>query len=119
MKSLLRSALLLAVLILGHSSSSGRLYAADNPPPSPANRIPPERAELKVLEVFAGQDGGHRFRAYRVEWKGQPVIASDSLAKTDYRVGDTISVLVMKHPHPDKTMPHDLMAFSVMPHRPR
>lgn len=78
-------------------------------------RMPPERIQAIVIKVYAAQDGDARFRAYVIEWKGQEVIASDPLAKTDYKVGDTITVLAMNHPYPKGQEPHRLLAFSVMP----
>ena len=70
--------------------------------------------ELKVLKVFSAKNGKAIFRAYLVKWKNQKVVASDVLAKTDYKVGDTITVLVMKHPHPNEEEKHGLLAFQIM-----
>lgn len=74
-----------------------------------------ERADLKVLKVFAAKDGEAVFRAYLVEWKGQEVVAEDRLVKTKYQVGDTIAVLVMRAPFPQGKEPYDLLHFSVLP----
>ena len=85
-------------------------------PPAAAPRpTPPERVELKVLKVFSAKDGDALFRAYVVSWKDQEVVASDSLVKTDYHVGDTITVLVMKHPYPKGQEAYGLMGFQVVP----
>lgn len=78
-------------------------------------RLPPQRFETKVLKVFAAQDGTAIFRAYLVKWKDQEVIASDSLARSDYKEGDTITVLAMNHPFPQGKEPHRLLGFTVMP----
>src|SRR4051812_42425028 len=59
-----------------------------------------ETAHLKVLKVFSAKDGDAIFRAYMVQWKDQEVIVEDSLSKTNYSIGDTITVLVMKLPYP-------------------
>jgi hypothetical protein len=73
-----------------------------------------ERANLKVLKVFAAKDGEAIFRAYLVEWKGQEVVAEDRLVRTNHQVGDTVSVLVMRAPFPQGKERYDLLHFSVM-----
>lgn len=78
-------------------------------------RLPPERFEARVVKVYAAQDGEARFRAYVVTWKGQEVIASDSLARTDFKVGETITVLAMNHPFPRGQDAHRLLGFTVVP----
>ena len=50
-----------------------------------------------------------------VEWKGQEVVVTDTLAKTDYKVGDMIPVLVMNQPFPQGRESYRLLHFSVMP----
>ena len=90
------------------------LASADSAEPE-AVKIPPQRFEAKVLKVFAAKDGAAIFRAYVVKWKDQEVIASDSLAKSNYKEGDTISVLAMNHPFPKGQEPHRLLAFTVVP----
>lgn len=87
------------------------LYAAQ----AEAEKIPPQRFDAKVLQVFAAKDGEAVFRAYLVKWKDQDVIASDSLASTDFHVGDTITVLAMNHPFPQNREPRRLLAFMVVP----
>jgi hypothetical protein len=89
--------------------------AADSPSVPPGERIPPERLELKVLKVFAAKDGEAVFRAYLVQWKGQEVIVSDSLARSSYKEGDTIPVLAMNHPFPQGAESHRLLTFTVGP----
>ena len=78
-----------------------------------------ERAELPVLKVFSARDGDAVFRAYLVNWKGQEVVVRDTLVKTDYRVGDIVSVLVMKHKFPNGKVGPDLLSFAVVPDVPR
>ena len=84
---------------------------------SAAQKLAPERVTLRVLKVFAAQDGEHRFRAYLVEYKGQEVIVEDNLVKTSYRTDDDITILVMRHSHPDPTVAHGLLKLSVVPPR--
>jgi len=73
-----------------------------------------QRFDLKVLKVFSVQDGDAVFRAYAVDWKGQEVIASDTLVMTDYKVGDTVSVLAMKHDFPNGQAGPGLLHFEVV-----
>ncbi len=93
------------------------LWSAE-PAVAAEEKIPPERLQLKVERVYAAAEGAARFRAYVVKWKGQEVVVSDGLAQTDYKVGDTITVLAMNHPFPQGREDHRLLAFVVMPPRP-
>ena len=90
------------------------LIAAEPPPPA-GERIAPERLELTVIKVFSAKDGDAIFRAYLVKWKDQEVIVSDSLARSNYKEGDTITVLAMNHPYPQGKEPHRLLAFTIVP----
>lgn len=84
---------------------------------SAGERRPPERVELKVLKVYSAQDGEAIFRAYVVEWKGQEVVVSDTLAKTKFNVGDMVGVLVMNHPFPQGKENYRLLHFAIVPPR--
>ena len=55
-----------------------------------------EIAELLITKIYSAKDGAAVFNGYVVSWKGQEVVVSDSMAKWDFRVGDTIPVLVLK-----------------------
>lgn len=85
------------------------LARAGDPSPAPPAIDPSkgwhESLDTKVLQVFFAHDGDAIFRAYLIEYKGQQVIASDTLAKSDYKVGDSIRVLVMSHPYPQGKEP--------------
>ena len=72
---------------------------------------------MKVAKVYALQDSEYAFRAYEVEWQGQQVIAYDSLAKTNYDVGDTMTVHVAKRPYPDGSQPYGILSFEILPDR--
>ena len=80
--------------------------------PSPPEH---ERAKLQVLKVFSARDGDAVFREYMVNWKGQEVVVKDSLILTDYHVGDTACVLVMRNKYPDGGIGPDLLSFEVVP----
>ncbi len=49
-----------------------------------------------VKKIFATTDGRHRFVAYVVDRNGTEVIVSDTLAKSRFQVGDSISVIAHK-----------------------
>jgi hypothetical protein len=104
----------LLILVLGTAFT----LAADSATTTVGGRIPPERFELKVLKAFAAKDGEAIFRAYLVKWKDQEVVVSDSLAKSNYKEGDTITVLAMNHPFPQGKEPHRLLSFTVVPPPP-
>lgn len=82
---------------------------------SAAPKLAPERVTLRVIKVFAAQDGEYRFRAYLVDYMGQELIVEDALTRTNYRSDDDIPVLVMKHPHPDPKIEHGLLKLVVIP----
>jgi hypothetical protein len=110
----------LAIALLSFAGAASPLRgaaAATSSPASSDEKIPPERVQLKVVRVFSAKDGDAIFRAYLVNWKGQDVVVSDSLAKSNYKEGDTITVLVMNHPFPRGAEPHRLLGFSIVPTR--
>lgn len=92
------------------------LFAAEKqaaaPPASPGTH---ETFKAEVLKVFSATDSNAVFRAYLVKWKGQEVIVSDPLVSSDYRVGDTVSVLAMNQPFPNDQAKPRLLHFQIMP----
>ena len=114
----MKSRILIIALVLITTLVCGLQLAAADANSTESERRPPERVELEVLKVFSAKDGEAIFRAYLVSWKGQEVIVSDSLARSDYRVGEKMPVLTMNHPFPQGKEPHRLLAFTVLP-RPR
>lgn len=55
-----------------------------------------ETATAPVQSIYTVTEGSHRFVAYVVEWKGAPVVVSDALALSDYKMGDTITFMAHK-----------------------
>ena len=50
-----------------------------------------------VIKVYSATDpSGHRFVSYAVDRGGVEIVVSDTLAKTTYKVGDTIKYLDQK-----------------------
>jgi hypothetical protein len=104
----------LSILLVG----LGLAFAAESAPAPVGERMPPERLQLKVLKVFAAKDGDAIFRAYLVKWKDQEIVVSDTLAKSNFKEGDTITVLAMNHPFPQAAEPYRLLSFTVVPPPP-
>lgn len=100
---------LLGLVLLAPLGNSAANSAPD------LQKMPPERFTTKVVQAITAQDGPAIFRAYVVTWKGQEVVASDALALTNYKVGDTITVLAMNHPFPQGKESHRLLGFTVVP----
>lgn len=92
--------------------TSSRELAAETDEPL-TEKIPSRPFEAKVLKVIAAKDGDAVFRAYIVEWKGQEVVVSDPLAESNFREGDTITVLGMNLPFPQSKRPYRLLHFIV------
>ena len=53
-------------------------------------------SKATVLKVYSAADSGHNFIAYVVDRSGTEVVVSDPLAKSSYKVGDTIEYLDQK-----------------------
>jgi hypothetical protein len=74
-------------------------YGDDQGAQKPANdKAAPlsDIAEAKVLKVYTAKDDKHKFIAYVVKWKDDEVVVSDPLAKSDFKVGDSIRFMVHK-----------------------
>jgi len=55
-----------------------------------------ETVQAPVVKVFSAMNGTNKFVAYLVKWKDFDVIVSDPLARSDFKVGDSISFLAQK-----------------------
>ena len=55
-----------------------------------------ETVDAPVVKVFSAMDGNNKFIAYLVKWKGSDVIVSDPLARSDFKVGDTVRFMAQK-----------------------
>lgn len=113
----MKTILSLSFVLTVSSIASAAADAPATPAPAAETTAPSshETAHLKILKVYAARDGEALFRAYVVEWKGQEVIVSDNLVRTDYNVGDTIRVLVMNHPFPRGAEKYRLLSLTVAP----
>lgn len=110
--------LVLCALCFGlRLSFAAEAVAAATPVEPAVEKIPPERFDAKVVKVFAAKDGAALFRCYVVLWKGQEVIATDPLVKSDYKEGDAITVLALNSPYPQGREAYRLLNFTVVPQR--
>jgi hypothetical protein len=89
------------------------LWAAESESPKLTDY---QMTKLKVVRVYYAKDGDAIFRAYAVKWKGQEVIASDDLALTHYKVGDTINVLVITSPTHNGEGKYGIVQFRTSPY---
>jgi hypothetical protein len=55
-----------------------------------------ETLQAKVVQVFAAEDNGAKFRAYQVKWKAFDVVVSDRFAATDTKEGDLLTFKVRR-----------------------
>ena len=96
------------------------IAVGDEKPPqaTPGVKSTSERAEAQVLKVYSCKDGDHKFIAYAVKWKDNEVIVSDTLAISDFKVGDSIRFLVMRT-HLEKANPEYLLSFQLLPPMPQ
>lgn len=69
-----------------------------------------------VDEVLAADENGYRSNAYVVTWNNSRVAVEDNLARSHYRVGDKIKVLVMRHQVNDDPKMR-LLHFAVAPEK--
>jgi hypothetical protein len=77
-----------------------------------------EIVEAPVLKVFSAEEGKHRFVAYLVKWKGQEVVASDTLARSNHRVGETIRFMAQTVSMGNGERQVNSLSFMVLPDLP-
>ena len=69
------------------------IVLADCSPPKTSFTV----TKATVLKVYSATDPtGHRFISYVVDRGGDEIVVSDTLAKSTYKVGDTIEYLDQK-----------------------
>jgi len=71
-----------------------------------------------VEKVFAAEDDGFSFISYQVTWHGHQVTVQDPIHTTNYKVGEKIYFLVMKHDMTSKTEPNapKTLGFHALPY---
>lgn len=101
------------VVVVGSIAGLGVSATSAQTPRLPAGvKSSFDTLEAPVLKVFSAEEGEHRFVAYLVKWKGFEVIVSDALARSNFKVGDTISF--MAHKITLRRPPTDVSSLSFM-----
>jgi hypothetical protein len=78
--------------------AAGNLVAQQFTPPA----MPPgvtgntEVAQGEILKVYSLDDKGAKYRSYVVKYKGAEVVAESMLPASEMKVGDKVSVLVVR-----------------------
>jgi hypothetical protein len=78
-----------------------------------------EVVQSPVLKVYTAKEGKHKFVAYVVKWKDMEVIVSDPLARSECKVGDTISFLAQKTSVEQGSTTTDSLSFTLTHAPPR
>ena len=85
-------------------------------PPKAVPALPPgtasEKGQAEVLKVYSMDDGDAKFRAYGIKYKGNEVVVSDTLGKTNYKVGEAVDYLLVKV---NGTMQFQVFGLGVVP----
>ena len=74
-----------------------------------------EMAEGEVTKVYSLDDQGAKYRSYAVKYKGGEVVASDTMATSNSKVGDKIKFIVSRVEAPIGGSTVKMMSFSIMP----
>ena len=94
---------------------AGKVFSQTNVVSPPPNY---EIAQTQVLKVYSTEENGATFRAYVVKWKDREVVVSDRLSTGNYKVGDNIEVIVMRHELGRGEDAKRVLHFEIVP-RPR
>ena len=77
----------------------------------------PDTETATVEKVFIVKDGEYSGIHYLITWHGQEAIVDDPIHSTNYKVGDKIGFLIMRHDMSDTKDPNGpkLIGFHAMP----
>jgi hypothetical protein len=80
----------------------------------------PETITATVDKVFLVSDGKYSSIHYQITWRGQQVIVEDPIHSTNYKVGDRIGVLILRHDMSSTKEPdgQKLIHFHALPYVP-
>jgi hypothetical protein len=102
--------------LLGFLSSALLISTLCAQPPKAVPALPPgtssEQGQTEILKVYAVDDGDAKFRAYVIKHKGNEVVVSDIVARTNHKVGEKIDYVVIKV---NGTMQFQVFGFGVPP----
>ena len=64
-----------------------------------------------VTKVYSGSDSGFKFISYAVKYKDNEIIVSDTLAESNYKVGDEIKFIAARIglSKSDKTVSYEIL----------
>ena len=64
-----------------------------------------------VTKVYSGSDSGFKFISYAVKYKDNEIIVSDTLAKSNFKVGDEIKFIAARIglSKSDKTVSYEIL----------
>lgn len=110
-------------------ASSALLFATPPTLPRPTkkeiedlkrNAPAPQTGTAIVETVYVASSDGFSCVSYLVTWNGQKAIIEDPIRSTDYKVGDKIAFLIMKHDMSSKREPKGkkLLHLQVLPYVP-
>jgi len=102
----------LVVLVIGAAAEAQQFTPPALPPGVKGGS---EMAEGEVVKVYSLEDQGAKYRAYAVKYKGGEVIASDTMAASNHKVGDKITIIVARVEAPVGGSTVKTMTFSIMP----
>jgi hypothetical protein len=72
-------------------------FPASSPHSSSQSGNSYETVKAPVVKIFSAMDGDNKFVAYQVKWKNFDVIVSDPLARSNFKVGDTIQFMALRN----------------------
>jgi hypothetical protein len=92
--------------------------AADSPAPLISRGIPVDSSEdavVTITRVITADDAGATYRSYVFKWKEQDVVIVDNFLQTARKVGDTLSVRVLRYVPPGAQDGRRVMTFAIIP----
>lgn len=88
---------IIGLVVVGSMTGVGAARVSAQPAWLPAGTQSSfDTEEATVLKVFSAVQGEHRFVAYLVKWQGFEVIVSDPLARSNFKVRDTIRFMAQR-----------------------
>jgi len=89
--------------------------ATKSPKPCSSDENWYKYVQLDVVKVYSAKDGNAIYKSYLVKWEDQEVIVNDTLARTNYKEGNAITVVAMAHSYLDDSKNYGLLSFEIAP----
>jgi hypothetical protein len=89
---------MMTLALMAAVAAAGHLAAQQFTPPAmpPGVSSNSEVAQAEILKVYSLDDKGAKYRAYVVKYKETEVIAESMLPNSQMKVGDKVSLLVIR-----------------------